>query len=350
MADEAARVGSRKRGAPPLPPPPAPPQPAHMRAPSGAPEHDDDEVFRLRAALEATVVSQRDTVAAQAATIVAQAAVLVLASARAERLVAAVRAGAPLSSVTSAASPALFLAVLARLAENGYAREVVRCMDICKDARSNAQLWERVVDLQQRQLGESAGYRTTRLIHWAGAGDLARVRETLGRCADVNARDTGGSAALWWASYGGHLAVVRELLDRGADVEARTRDGITALAGASFHSHTAVVVELAARGANINARDGTGCTPLVAACAGGHAAAVTELLRLGANVNAQTNGGWSALIHAAYYARIDAVRVLLVAPGVDVNLVTTRGRTALSRARAKGHTAIVALLEAAGAR
>ena len=51
---------------------------------------------------------------------------------------------------------------------------------------------------------------------------------------------------------------------------------------------------------------------------------------------------------AAIKGYLDVVRVLLAAPGVDVNLALYEVRcTALSMAR--GHAAIVALLEAAGA-
>ena len=245
--------------------------------------------------------------------------------------------------------------VVARLAENGFEREVARCVCICKDARSNAQLWERVVNLLHADAGMGMGgynfYRTTALIHWAAAGDLVRVREALVRGANVNASDSRGWTALYSATRGGHAAVVRELLDRGAAVDARTHGGWTPMMGAAFDGNPALIFELAARGADVNMRDGAGVSPLMRACWCGHAATAAELLRFGANVNAQKNGGGrSPLMHAACNGHIDAVRVLLAVPGVDVNLVTARGVTALSWARVYRRDAIVALLEAAGAR
>ena len=324
MADADARVDGRKRGASPLPPPPAPPQPTLERTPSAAPE-DDTEVARLRAvigALAVVIAVHADTAAAQAHELVAQRAAThaaaVAHAAEASALRAALRAHAILSSVTSAASPLLFLAVLARLAENGYAREVVRCVNICRGARSNARLWARIVDLPHPAVVYRWRGSETRLLHWACEGDLARVRETLGRGADIAACDTNGRTALFWASMRGHLAVVRELLDHGADVSARNDAGLT---------------------------------PLMRACYCGHAATAAELLRVGADVNAVCNDGWSALMEAAIDGYVDVVRVLLAVPGVDVNLTNARGDTALSMARRTGcHAAVVALLEAAGAR
>ena len=81
----------------------------------------------------------------------------------------------------------------------------------------------------------------------------------------------------------------------------------------------------------------------------GHAATAAELLRLSADVNAQDGNGHSALMLAAIYDQADAVRVLLSAPGVDVNLANENGDTAMSLARDRGRVAIVALLETADA-
>jgi len=234
--------------------------------------------------------------------------------------------------------------VVARLCENGYAREVVRCVRVCKDMRANAQLWERVVNLQHAAVGAKYGHRTTPLIHLAAAaGDMARVREALDRGARVDVCDSRGFTALYYAV--GDVAV--ELRARGAADGERARHGI-------FHAtgdrNTALVLDLIARGADVNARDGYGLTPLMCACTDGHAATVAELLRLGADVNAQTRDGFSSLMLAAWKGNIEIVRVLLAVPGVDIDAVAANGRTtALSMAHARGHAAIVTLLVAAGA-
>ena len=192
------------------------------------------------------------------------------------------------STVASAASAGLFLAVLARLAENGYAHEVKRCVDVCKDARANTQLWERVVDLPLRVTkGNDFWGAMPRLAYWAGKGDLVRVRETL---------------------------------DRGARVDERNSMGATALMRAALFARPVTARELVARGADVNARDSRGETPLMWSCCGVGATngtAVSELLRLGADVNACNERGSTALYLAATLGNVGAVRVLLAAPGVD---------------------------------
>ena len=344
MGDASARVGGRKCGA--APSPPAPPQPKAERASRA--EHEtscDTEVALLRA-----------TNAALAEELAAVRGARDAAVADADRVMAAFRAlGGTRSNLTSDASPTLFLAVLARLGENGYAREAVRCVNVCKDARSNVQLWERIVDLPHADKTGSAwhggkAYRPTRLMHWAEEGDVARVRATLDRGADVDARDLFANTALYCASRGGHLAVVRELLDRGADVAARDAEGSTVLSAAAVSDCAALVRELVARGVGVDVRDDAGRTPLFEASTAGASATVAELLHLGADVNAQNNTGGSPLIAAALCGHVDVVRVLLAAPGVDVDLVSNQGRTALSCAREWGRADVVALLEAAGAR
>ena len=235
------------------------------------------------------------------------------------------------------------------VATNGFAQEVVRCVRVCKNMRTHADLWERVVDVLHCEFRQGA-FRITRLILWAKVGDVLCTLETLGHGAKINARDTNGWTALYWASERGHLAVVRELLARGADVDARYSDAMTTLMRVSRYTHTSVVVELVARKPGVDARTPNGLAPLMLACFPGHAAAAAVLLRLGADVNAQACDGGSALIRAATFGHIDADRMLLSAPGVGLNFATADGSTALSHARARGDAAIVALLEAVGAR
>lgn len=250
-------------------------------------------------------------------------------------------------SVDTCASAELFLRILPRVAENGFAEALVNCTDLCRDTRTNAGLWERVVDLTFAPRG--GGARLTRLAHWASVGDAARVREVLDRGADINACDMSESTALHWASFRGHVAVVRELLSRGAAVDARPPGGRTPLRAAAFAGHTAVVAALAAHGADVNSRTDDGVTPLLRVCEVGHAATAAELLRRGADVNARSAAGRAPLMEAAHRGHAATVATLLAAPGIDVNVVDATGFTPLIYACAHGHAGNAAELLRLGA-
>lgn len=245
-------------------------------------------------------------------------------------------------------APLTLLDVVARVVENGFHFELAQCVDLCKDTRANKDLWARVIDLPCDTLR-----RSSRLVHWARVGDVARVREALDRGANPDARVPFGWAALHYASERNDVRVVTLLLDRGASVDLPSVAGRTALYVASDAGAVDVARELVARGANVNASVASiGVTALFAACERGHTAIAAELLRHGADVNA-CNGRhrYTPLMNTAQgHGHLDTMAVVLAAPGVDVNAVDWLGRTALDHARrVPGHGGI-ALLLAAGAR
>lgn len=213
--------------------------------------------------------------------------------------------------------------------------------------------------------GAGAGApHVTRLVHWAAAGDLARVTAALDRGADVDGGRGDGRTALHMAALRGHVDVVGLLLDRGANVNAHRRGDRSALALASAGGvgSLAVVRLLVARGADLDAQDAAnGYTALMVACGCASDDVAVELARRGANVNLLDKGGWSALMIASNHGRVDAVRALLEA-GADVRvrlhgsaataLALVRGQLALpmlSAAYSGYYTAIAGLLEEAGA-
>ncbi len=118
-----------------------------------------------------------------------------------------------------------------------------------------------------------------------------------------------GKTPLIWAAAGGHEPVATALLRGGADLRAADRSGWDALLAACHAGH-ARLATVWLQGADLRraARDGTTC--LHAAARGGHAALVQQLLRSGADPAAQDS----------------------------------QGQRPLERARAAGHTAVVAAL------
>ncbi|MBI4654475.1 MAG: ankyrin repeat domain-containing protein [Nitrospirae bacterium] len=80
-------------------------------------------------------------------------------------------------------------------------------------------------------------------------GNITRVRTSIDKGADINAKDNDGFTALMFASYSGHTDIVEVLLAKGADVNAESNDGLTALMSASSKGHTDIVEVLLAKGA-----------------------------------------------------------------------------------------------------
>ena len=75
-----------------------------------------------------------------------------------------------------------------------------------------------------------------------------------------------------------------------------------------------------------------------------------ELLAHGADVNIMDNYGWTPLMHASYYCSLAVVRLLCVAPGIDlVARSSNSGRTALGLALHKDRAEVAAFQRSRGA-
>jgi hypothetical protein len=95
-------------------------------------------------------------------------------------------------------------------------------------------------------------------------------------------------------------------------------------------------------------------TALIAAAHLGHDGVVRQLIRAGAPLDHVNNLHWTALIEAVVLGdggpRHQATLKALLDAGASWRLTDRQGRTPLQLARAQGYGAMVALLEAAGAR
>ena len=147
----------------------------------------------------------------------------------------------------------------------------------------------------------------------------------------------------------GQLSVATRFLDAaGADVDAVRSgdDGQTPLFWASDRGHCDVVALLVARGADPNlARTSDGATPLFMAAQKGFTHIVQQLVQAGADLNQADTQGLTPLYWPASDGHIQVVETLLAA-GADPTLGAGNPLTA---AKENGHTAIQALLLAAGA-
>ncbi|HTY25989.1 MAG TPA: ankyrin repeat domain-containing protein [Desulfomonilaceae bacterium] len=178
---------------------------------------------------------------------------------------------------------------------------------------------------------------------------VAQVQDLLAKGADINAKDTYGVPALMWAAAWGRLQIVKLLLEKGADVNAKDKVGQTALM-LTRQGGADLVRLLLDKGADINTKDKAGHTALMSATRYGQADVMEVLLNNGADVNAKDNYGRTALMTASWSGGRPEVVKLLLDKGADVNAEDQNGQTALTLASEKGHTEIVELLKAHGAK
>lgn len=191
--------------------------------------------------------------------------------------------------------------------------------------------------------------------------DFRIVRLLLDRGASVNEL---GEPVLPYAAARGDAPLVQSLLAHGADIHLRDQSyGRTPLARAVYSGHAPIVVLLLRQGAvtDINQPDRAGQTPLMYTAESGNASLVRLLLVHGANPNAviskgppttdldSESVGQTALMLAMINDQRQTAQRLL-AGGAHVNVVAADGNTALSWAALKGHSDLVALLLAHGAR
>lgn len=142
-------------------------------------------------------------------------------------------------------------------------------------------------------------------------------------------------------------ALVDRLLAEGASADAADAAGDRPLIMAAYLGHTEVLERLLAAGADLTVLDpGMRATALHAAAYAGRTEAAAVLIDHGIAINQQGPvNGYTALHDAVWQNHLATARVIL-AGGADASIRAKDGQTALDLARAKGHQALVSLLEA----
>jgi ankyrin repeat protein len=197
--------------------------------------------------------------------------------------------------------------------------------------------------------------RYTGLHAAAASGEVVGIAAAIAARTDLNARDGNGRTPLHVAAFRKQHAAARALLAGGADPNALDRQRYDAVTIAAV-ANDVEMLTLALAGGN-SAKNTTSPydgTALIAAAHLGHVEVVKTLLAAGAPLDHVNNLGWTALIESIVLgnggtAHTETLRAL-VAAGANVNLADKTGVTPLALARQRGYSAMVAILERAGAR
>jgi len=188
----------------------------------------------------------------------------------------------------------------------------------------------------------------------AHRGDLAAIQRLAVNKQALEARDSGGRTPLHVATFARQHQAVRVLLQAGADPAAFEQgryDAVTIAAVADDESTLRVLLAGGASARLTTSRyDGTA---LIAAAHLGHDGVVRQLIQAGAPLNHVNNLHWTAVIEAIVLgdggARHEATLKALLDAGASTQLADRNGETPLQLARARGYTAMVQMLHAAGA-
>lgn len=200
---------------------------------------------------------------------------------------------------------------------------------------------------------EAAAY--TGLHAAAHRGDVSQVRRLVASGAALNATDAHGRTPLHVATFARQRDAIRALTKAGADLnrlENDRYDAVTIAAVADDEATLKALLELGASAKQVTSRyDGTA---LIAAAHLGHDGVVRQLIAAGAPLNHVNNLHWTAVIEAIVLGdggtRHQATLMALIDAGANLQLTDRSGQTPLALAKARGYSAMVALLEKAGAR
>jgi uncharacterized protein len=200
---------------------------------------------------------------------------------------------------------------------------------------------------------ESAAYQG---LHAAAhRGDLAAIQRLAVSTAALEARDSAGRTPLHVATFARQDRAVQALLKAGADHAALEQGRYDALTIAAVADDEETLRVLLAGGASAGLTtsryDGTA---LIAAAHLGHDGVVRQLIKAYAPLDHVNNLHWTALIEAIVLGdggvRHQATLKALLDAGASTKLTDRSGATPVQLAQARGYTAMVQLLRAAGAR
>ena len=163
--------------------------------------------------------------------------------------------------------------------------------------------------LDMPNITDTYGY--TKLMNAAHRGSADEVQELLSSGEDANARDQVWKTALMYAALGGNADTINKLLSAPKiTINTTDRNNMTALMYAAWANNTDAMQVL------LSSPD------------------IDDLDNL-------YNDRWPVLMHAAQNGSADAVKLLLLVPGIKVNATNNHFKTALMCAAEGGHANVV---------
>ncbi len=200
---------------------------------------------------------------------------------------------------------------------------------------------------------QTAGYQGLHAAAWRG--DAAAIARLAAGKANLDARDERGRTPLHVAAFARQREAIRALAAAGANLnllEADRYDAVTIASVADDEETLRVLLALGASAKQVTSRyDGTA---LIAAAHLGHDGVVRQLIAAGAPLDHVNNLHWTAVIEAIVLGdggpRHQATLKALIDAGANLQLADRQGSTPLQLARSRGYTAMVRVLEAAGAK
>ncbi|CAN9210910.1 unnamed protein product [Alternaria alternata] len=188
----------------------------------------------------------------------------------------------------------------------------------------------------------------TRLMLGCYLGQVAVVKRSLEKGADITFQDGIYGNALHVASGEGYEQVVKLLLDKGADINAKGKTYGNALHVAVRNDHEQIAKLLLDRGADVNALGGEYGHAIQAASENGNEQMMRLLLDKGADAEASGGTGYGNPLWVASESGDEQIVKLLLDKGADVN-AHVEYNNPLCAASESGHEQIVKLLLDKGA-
>lgn len=183
--------------------------------------------------------------------------------------------------------------------------------------------------------------------------ELDETQKLLASGADPNMADDQGRTALILAAHYGLQDIARALVKAGADPNAKDKQRYDIVTIAAVNDDVGFLRLALRLGGDAKAITSPyGGTALIAAAHLGHHRSVAELIMAGAPLDHVNNIQMTALIEAIVLGdggpNHQATVKLLLDAGANPNIPDKTGATPLALARARGYTAMAAMIQRAG--